>query len=218
MNTNGRLFSKVPRTAVVLGLVVGASVGITGCTNQDNPVAPERFEDVFQLHGSDGSWAVLRVAGAHRDSLILESLHVPVGDTLPSSDPSIGYNPAAIALGALTVWSAYQVITVCVPPFVDDLVRTRTINWWTKDACFEQVAISASSRAVSLKVIPPVKVTALRSSIKSMLGDVFSHSKLQRVINRQTKPTITSLARGIFEEFYGALYYGFKWVFEQIRN
>lgn len=193
-------------------------LAIPSCTDSAAPTMPVS-ESVFELRGPDGSHAVFRVAANARDPMLLESLHIPE-DPSHSTSQTAAEGPRgnvilAAAVAVLTVYAAYETIRICVPPFVDDWVLRHSINLRTKEACFEQVAVSVASRGVATKVIPAVKVTAVRTSIKQMLGDLFTNRQLQSIFNKQTKPTVTKLAQMLYEEMFQKLVNGFKNVFNR---
>lgn len=207
-------------------LIVATLLVVLSACNTDSPMAPVESE-VISLYGPDASRAVMRTSTVARAAMTIEQFSAgvaspqfyPLGssqfDTSQANASRLVVPVVALAWAALEVYSAYELIRICVPPFVDDWYRTRSINLRTKDACFIQVALSVSGEALAKKLIPAVKVTALRTAVKSQLDNLVTQRELQAIFNKTTKPQVTGIAQNILSTFYSAVVNGMRDIFKR---
>jgi hypothetical protein len=120
-----------------------------------------------------------------------------------TGESNIAFVPALVL--ALRVWSAVQTVAICAPPLYADIRRTNNISQHTINVCLDEVAFSVSGGVLARAGNKAIKVTDLRRSIRSMLGGIVTHRRLQALINKRTKGSISQLIvemRSIFwEEF-----------------
>lgn len=215
------------RTSRTSLAVAALSAGVfSGCTGDlptqagahDPPEAPPVSLEIVSVNELG---AVMRVQeqGADPVFLTLRDPGAPAGQAESISGPTIGdeSGPQAALLPALIlalkVWSVVETIRVCAPPIYQDLRRTNSISQRTATDCATQAAINVSSGILAKIASPVIKVTVLRNSIKSMVGNVVTHRQLQKLINKQNKANINALIQEMTKIFYAELMSGYAKVF-----
>lgn len=212
-------------------VALAATAFSAGCT-RDLPTqsgVPDQPEAVIQtvsleIVSYDEFGAVMRVDEPGRESVFLTIRSPDTAGEEPSglenansvmigdgSAPREWLLPAVIL--ALKVYSVVETIRVCAIPVYQDIRRSNSVSQTTVTECATQAAINVSGGILARIASPVIKVTALRSSIKSMVGNVITHRQLQRVINKQSKASITELVRQMTAIFYSELMSGYTKVF-----
>lgn len=178
----------------------------------------EPSTDSFLLAGPDGSYATLHIGDSAREPLVgnvrLASADTPPADTSSIAIPKPQHIFVAVALeAALVAWDIYTVydlVRVCAPPLYDDLKRWNGITFSSYDNCLWQVALDASGEAIAKKLVPAVKVTTLRTAIKSKLGSLVTYSQLTQVFNKSTKQGLAQLSQQMLSLVYDRVMNGMR--------
>jgi hypothetical protein len=158
----------------------------------------------------------MQVSPAHPDTLILVSVeyaHVPA-DTAPGrSDALAPGGPSAVAIpGAIPfalVWGSrlltasgiFTAVKICVTD-----ARNHGVTARTAERCTWEAAGVIAGGAVSGKLVPAVKVVALRHSLYHVLLGSITHRRLAAIFNKGTKPTFQEAVNLLADYSWGELF------------
>lgn len=211
------------RRLAVAGLFA-VTLTAASCTG-DIPTRPEPEPEApvaIELVSFDESRAVMRASEGDAEAVLMEfrfadqSVRELDGASSQKDElaPSQNIVVAAFLLG-LAIYSAVETIRVCAVPLYQDYRYNRKISAKTTQSCIEEAASYVAGGVAGKVASKALKVTALRNSIKSMLGSVITHRQLQNVINKKTKPQIVDLISELTQLFYNGLVNGYKRVLQE---
>jgi len=196
--------------------LAGCATDLAGPGSEPADLQPPSLEIV----SADDGGVVMSVSASHGASPVyfqfattggvVESVVPPALPDATSVNQDRPRFIVAALLLAVRVWAAVETIRVCALPVYQELRRSGSISQRTTEACITEAAVDVTGGILAKLAIPTVKITPLRNSIKSMLGNVITNRQLQKVINKKTKSDIVELVREMTKLLYDVLVKGYQ--------